>query len=772
MSEGQGRQENFGKLVRRYRLALGLSQEELADRSGLSVKAIANIERGRTTRPHRHSVQSLGEALVLPDSQRRELDRAARAPAEVVHLAAAGTKSPPVPRQLPASVAGFVGRTRELEELTGLLDSAFGESAGTVVISAIGGTAGVGKTALAVQWAHQVEARFPDGQLYVNLRGFDPGQTMPASDALAAFLRALGVTGQDIPAGQDERAARYRSLLAGRQMLVVLDNAGDDGQVRPLLPGGPGCLVLVTSRNQIAGLIATEGARPVTLGVLNEADAIQLLGQRIGADRMSAEPGAAAELTALCVRLPLALAIAAARVSLHPGWALAALASELRDARGRLDGLDAGDAATSVRAAFSLSYQQLGPQTARMFRLLGLHPGPDIPVPAAASLAGTDEPAARRLLDDLARASLITEHAPGRYTLHDLLRAYAAELAHAGDNQAEREAATGRMLDHYLHTAAGAARVLNPAREPITLTPPRPGAAACPHPDYAHAMAWFEAEHHVLLAAVGLAAGTGNDSHAWQLAWAMGSFLSLRGHWHEAADTQRTALAAATRLGDTGAQALTGRLLANACTNLGDHEQARRHYASSLTLHQQLGNRRGEARIHQNLGVLAERQECYADALGHCQQALRLYQETGDKTGQAETLNEMGWYHGLLGDYEQARAFCRRSLTLCAEAGHRWKEGNAWDTLGYAEHHLGNLAEATACYQRALSLFREAGDRYSEALALSHLGDTRLTTGEFPQARKAWQQALMILDDLQHPSADTLRAKLRQADPSATRSLT
>jgi tetratricopeptide (TPR) repeat protein/transcriptional regulator with XRE-family HTH domain len=763
LSEGQGPAlENFGTLVRQYRLALGLSQEELADRSGLSVRAIANIETGRTTRPHRHSVQSLGDALVLPDSQRRELDRAARVPAEGVHPMAAETRSLAVPRQLPASVTGFVGRARELEELTELLDSACAEAASTVVISAIGGTAGVGKSALAVQWAHQVVAQFPDGQLYVNLRGFGPGKPMPASNALAAFLRALRVTGPDIPAEQDERAARYRSLLADRRMLVVLDNAWDDCQVRPLLPGGPGCLVLVTSRNQLAGLVATEGAHPVTLGVLSEGDAHQLLGQRIGAERMSAEPDAAAELTALCARLPLALAIAAARASLHPGWTLAALAGELRDARGRLDGLDAGDAATSVRAAFSWSYQQLSPRAARIFRLLGLHPGPDISVPAAASLAGTDASGARRLLGDLARANLITEHVPGRFTLHDLLRAYAAELAYARDSHAEREAATGRVLDYYLHTAADAARMLNPAREPITLTPPRLGAGACPHPDYGHAMAWFHAEHHVLLAAVGLAARTGNDSHAWQLPWAMGSFLSLRGHWHEAADTQRTALAAATRLGDTAAQALTGRLLANACTNLGDHEQARRHYASSLTLHQQLGNRRGEARIHQNLGVLAERQGRYAEALDHSKQALGLYQEMSDKTGEAETLNEMGWYHGLLGDYEQARAFCRRSLSLCAEAGHRWKEGNAWDTLGYAEHHLGNLAEAAACYERALSVFREAGDRFSEALALSHLGDTRQTTGEPSQAREVWQQALTILDDLQHPSADTLRAKLRQ----------
>jgi DNA-binding SARP family transcriptional activator/tetratricopeptide (TPR) repeat protein len=664
-----------------------------------------------------------------------------------------------VPRQLPAAVSHFTGRAAELETLSGMLDDP--SAARTVVISALAGTAGVGKTAVAVHWAHQVAGRFPDGQLYVNLRGFDPcGIPAPPVGVVRGFLDALGVPPERIPASLEAQAGLYRSLLSGKRMLIVLDNARDEQQVRPLLPASPASLVIVTSRNQLSGLAAADGARLLTLDILSHAEAVQLLTARLGASRAASEPAFVEEIADLCACLPLALAVTAARAAARPGFPLAVLAAELRDAGGRLDALDSGDPAASVRAVFSWSYQQLPPDVARMFRLLALQSGPDITIAAAASLAAADRPGARRMLGELARDCLITEHIPGRYTLHDLLRAYAAEQARHTDSQADRDAATDRMLDHYLHTAAGAARVLNPAREPITLTPPKPGAAACLHPDYAHAMAWFEAEHHVLLAAVGLAARTGNDSHAWQLPWAMGSFLSLRGHWQEWADMQRTALAAATRLGDTAAQALTGRLLANACTNLGDHEQARRHYASSLKLHQQLGNCRGEARIHQNLGVLAERQGRYAGALGHAEQALRLYQAIGDKANEAETLNEMGWYHGLLGDYEQARAFCQRSLTLSAEASHRWKEGNTWDTLGYAEHHLGNLAEAAACYQRALSLSREAGDRFSEALALSHLGDTRHAAGELAWARQAWQQALAILEDLQHRDADQVRAKL------------
>jgi tetratricopeptide (TPR) repeat protein len=391
------------------------------------------------------------------------------------------------------------------------------------------------------------------------------------------------------------------------------------------------------------------------------------------------------------------------------------VAGELADAAGRLDALDAGDPAASVRVVFSWSTRQLSGEAARMFALLGLHPGPDISVPAAASLATLPEAHARRLLRELARAHLIAEHVPGRFSCHDLLRAYAAEQAHHTGSQAGRDAAVGRVLDYYLHTAAGAARLLEPAVEPVALAPPRPGAAAGQLADHQQAMGWFEGEHQVLLAALGLAAGSGFDVHAWQLPWALAPFLRPCGHWQEWAVAQRTALAAATRLGDTAAQALSSRLLANACMHLGDHDQARGHYASALTLYQRLGNRLGQAKVQHSLGALANRQGRYADALGHAEQALGLYQVIGDKAGEAEAFNDVGWTHGLLGDYQQARVFCRQALTLSAEAGHRRNEGAAWDSLGYAEHHLGNLTEAAACYQRALSLHRESGYRFLQA---------------------------------------------------------
>jgi tetratricopeptide (TPR) repeat protein/transcriptional regulator with XRE-family HTH domain len=759
----------FGRLLRQRRRAAGLTQEELAERSGISVRTIADAESGRTARPHRQSVQLIAAALQLTGPQHAAfcaagrgpmVDAEHRLPAAQAAASRDGRAAATVPRQLPAAVPDFTGRTAELAALTRILGQAGTGGPGTVVISAIGGTAGVGKTALAVHWAHQVAQHFSDGQLYVDLHGFDPsGTPATAADAIRGFLDALGVPPERIPASPEAQAGLYRDLLSDRRTLIVLDNARDEQQVRPLLPASTASLVLVTSRSQLGGLAAAEGARLVRVDVLSHTEAEQMLTVRLGAKRAAAEPDAVDRIVGLCSCLPLALAVAAAWAAARPGFSLAVLAEELADSASRLDALDTGDLAASVRTVFSWSTRQLGPEAARMFRLLGLHPGPDISVPAAASLVGKAEAEARRRLRELARAHLITEHVPGRYGMHDLLRAYAAEQARARDDQDGHEA-LGRVLDHYLHTAAGAALLLDPAKEPVVLALPRPGAIRAQPADRWQALAWFEAEHQVLLTAIDLAARSRFDTHAWQLPWAAASFLAARGHWRESAATQRAALVAATRLGNTAAQALSGRLLANACAKLGDHDQARGHYASSLTLYQALGNRLGEAKIHYGLCSAAEREGRYADALGHAEQALRLYQAIGDKANEAHALNGVGWCHGLLGDYQQARAFCQQALALCAEAGNRWVEGDAWDSLGYAEHKLGNRAEAAACYQRALSIFRESGARVDEAHTLTRLGDTCHAVGELAQAWDAWHEALAILQDLQHPDAVQVRAKL------------
>jgi tetratricopeptide (TPR) repeat protein len=679
-----------------------------------------------------------------------------------------------VPRQLPATVADFIGRVAELQALTRMLDQAGTSTPGTVVISAIGGTAGVGKSALALHWAHQVATRFPDGQLYVNLHGFDPsGNPTAPTEATRGFLEALGVPPERIPASPEAQAGLYRSLLADKRVLILLDNARDEQQVRPLLPASPGILVLVTSRSQLAGLGAAGGAPLISLDVLSHTEAVQLLAARLGPVRAAGQPAAVGRIAALCACLPLALAVAAARAAARPTFPLAALAAELADSARRLDTLDAGDPGSSVRPVFSWSVRQLTSEAARMFRLLGIHPGPDICVPAAASLAGRSEPRAHRLLRELADAHLIAEHVPGRYVFHDLLRAYAAEQACDTDSDTDRREATGRVLDHYLHTAARAARVLDPAKEPVALASLRPGAAAGQPTDLQQALAWFEAEHQVLLAALTLAAGSGFDTHTWQLAWAMKNFLQARGYRQELAAAQRAALAAATRLEDAAAQAVCNRLLGLACIDLGDHDGARAHLASSLALYQRLSNQLGQGKVHQNLGFAAEREGRSTDALAHAEQALRLYRAIGDEANEAAALNGVGWCHGLLGDYQQAQAFCRQALVLSAKTGHRWVEAAAWDSLGVAEHHLGNLAEAAACYQRALSLYPECGERVFEVETLTRLGDTRHAADDLVRAREVWQQALAICEDLQHPYADKVRAKLAStedhgvANPSA-----
>ena len=372
----------------------------------------------------------------------------------------------------------------------------------------ISGTAGVGKTALAVHWAHQHAGGFPGGQLYVNLRGFGPADPLRPAEALRIFLDALAVPAAQIPATLDGRQSVYRSRLAGTKTLIVLDNAGGPDQVRPLLPGAPGCLVIVTSRNQLAGLIAADGAQAIVLDVLTSGEAHHVLARRLGPDRVAAEPAAAGELARLCARLPLALAVTGARAAARPDFTLTTLAAELRDTRGRLDALTTGEEdATDVRAVFSWSYHQLSTPAARMFQLLGLHPGPDTTAAAAASLAGLDPGHARRLLRELTHAHLLTEHSPGRYTSHDLLRAYAAEQADANHDQHARNAAIGRVLDHYLHTAHTAALLLNPSREPICLGPAPDGVTPEQLTSHQQALAWFEAEHHV----AGRGAGPGRQ---------------------------------------------------------------------------------------------------------------------------------------------------------------------------------------------------------------------------------------------------------------------
>lgn len=430
------------------------------------------------------------------------------------------------PAQLPPGLKDFVGREVHLRAL----DTQLSDMATRAVVSIVAGSGGVGKTSLAVHWARRASSHFPDGQLYVNLRGWDPVRPMESADVLRGFLAALGVSPSDVPAEPDGRIGLYRSLLVGRRLLILLDNARDVEQVRPLFPGSPGCMAIVTSRSRLAGLVAADGARSVILDVLDGAEARSLLAGSLGIERVRAEPQTVDEIAVWCAGLPLALAIVAARANSYPGVPLGELMRELRERRSRLDALSTGDTTTDVRTAFSWSYRIVGDQSARLFRRLGLHPGPDIGVAAAASLAGVPVREGRALLAELAQVGLITEDRPGRYAFHDLLRAYAMELIETADDETERRAAQHRMLDYYVHSACAAACTLDRFSAPIAVEPAEPGVTAEEPADADQALAWFAGEHRVLPAVAESAWIRGFQEHAWRLEWALAGLTSRQGH--------------------------------------------------------------------------------------------------------------------------------------------------------------------------------------------------------------------------------------------------
>ncbi len=657
------------------------------------------------------------------------------------------------PAQLPADLAVFAGRRADLVKALALID---GDALRTVVISAIGGMAGVGKTTLAVHWAHRVAHRFPDGQLYVNLRGFDRlGAAMDPAEALRSFLEALGVPPHRIPVAMDVRVGLYRSLLARRRVLILLDNARDAEQVRPLLPSSPGCLVLVTSRDRLPGLLATEGALPMTLDLFPAEEARESLARRLGEERVAREPRAVAEIVERCGGLPLALAVVAARAAANPAFPLAAIAAELRERPATLDAFADGDPAVDVRAVFSWSYRSLSTEAARLFRLLALHPGPDVSAGAAAALAG--EPV-RRALNELTRASLLTEHAPGRYIAHDLLRAYATELVEESEDN--RDAAVRRLLDHYTQQAHGACRKFAPFWVRPELGRPVPE-----FDDDRQALAWFTAEHPVLMSVVELAAQGGHDTHSWQLAWALERFLDQQGHWRDCATVQRHGLAAAERLGNRAAQAHLHRALARASARLGDYHVAWPGIRRSLELHEELGDLAGLATAHRSHAWLLDQVGRYEESIQQAERALALYAATGNPAGEASMLHALAWTHIRLDQDCRAATYFQDALIKLNGLSNRYGDAGVLDGLGYALHRMGDYDRAIVYYRHALSLYRDVGDRYNEIGTLRHLGDSHRAAGDHDAARASWQQALDLVDEVVDPAtADEIRDKLLYLD--------
>jgi DNA-binding SARP family transcriptional activator len=642
----------------------------------------------------------------------------------------------PVPAQLPLDVRGFAGRDAELASLEALASEAADRPAALVV--ALMGMAGVGKTTLAVHLAHRVVDRFPDGQLYVDLRGFHPGaEAMSPAEPIRGFLDAFGVRPDQIPASLDAQSALYRSLTAGRRLLVVLDNALDAEQVRPLLPGTPGCLVLVTSRNLLTTLVAAEGAVPLTLEPLSQAEAQELLRQRLGAERVAAEPRAAEAIAAQCARLPLALALVSARAAINSRFPLSTLSARLSAAREGGDALTAGEEGDDVRAAFSWSYHRLASDAATLFRLLGLYPGPWVAAPPPPRVGR-----------------------PGRFTLHDLLRAYARDLADTVDSPADRHAAVARLLDHYLRTAYQAALLIYPHRYQLDLAAPVPGAYPVELPDAKAASDWFAAEHSGLVAAVRLAADANLGSHAWQLASAMSTYLDRRGHWHDWTVIQRVALTAAEHASDRLGQAQAHGSLGLAYNRLRQYSEAHRHLRRAYRLYGDLADPVGQAYTHLRISVVADGRGEQREALHHAIRALDQFRAAGHRAGLAQALNTVGWFHAQLGQYAEAIHHCNQAVILHRELDDRHGVAHTLDSLGFAHHSLGDHRQAVAHLEEALAMLRELGDHYYESITLTHLGESHLALGDAHAARDAFRRARAILDELGHPDADAVGGRL------------
>lgn len=631
------------------------------------------------------------------------------------------------PAQLPADVSGFTGRARELAALDHLLP----DDGTDVGIAVVTGTAGVGKTAVAVHWAHRWRDRFPDGQLYLDLRGYGPERPVEPGDALSGFLRALGVAGTEIPAEEDQRAARFRTELAERQLLLVLDNAGSVEQVRPLLPGSASCSVLVTSRETLPALIARHGAHRVPLELLTPEDSMDLLHTLLG-ERVAAERVAAEALVDYCVRLPLALRLAAELALARPNVSLAELATELADERRRLDLLDGGgDPRTEVRAVFSWSYRHLPADAARMFRLWGLHPGRALSVDAAAALAGVEVAEAQRLIDVLVRAHVAEQLLPGRYQLHDLLRVYAAELA--GDDRA----ALTRLFDHYVAAAALAMDLHVPQERHL-----RPAAPPLRFPDWrpANPQEWLEVERGNLLAVAAHATRNGWAEHVRLLSGILWKYLDLGGY-HEDALMLHTH---ASAFADTGDRTNPLTLIGLGYWRVGRSREALSYLEEALDGARRSGNRNTESYVLNTLGLVCRALGRFADALGYLEQALALARETGDRNSEGLVLVVLGSACRGMGRYTEAARYLELALAPARETGDRTSEGYVRVNLGDVLSAQGNHEAAVSSLEEGLALFAETGTRTSEGYALGILGGALRSLGRYDEALTRLDQALAV----------------------------
>jgi tetratricopeptide (TPR) repeat protein/transcriptional regulator with XRE-family HTH domain len=748
----------FADLVQDHRRRLGLTQEELSARTGISARTIGRLEGGQIQFPRASTVRLLADVFGLADEDRDRFYRSARdGEADVVTR---------IPAQLPPDVSAFTGRAAELAWLDRVFAGIAAEPT-ALVISAVSGTPGVGKTALAIHWSQRSRFRFPDGQLYLNLRGYDPDSPMNPHDALGRLLGAFGLSARDIPAALDDRAARYRTEMADRRVLLVLDNASSADQVQPLLPGTPSCVVLVTSRDSLGGLVAVNGARRLDLDLLPGADAVALLRRLIGS-RVEDEPGAAWVLVEQCARLPVALRVAAELAVSRPELPLAALVAELTDRRTRLRRMsEVGGPHGDVRTVFSWSIGHLTPAANRLFRLLGVHPGTDVDGYAAAALAGTDVESARGLLAVLARAGLVTATGADRYGMHDLLRSYAAEL---GADDAP--AALGRLFDYYVAAAAVAIARVYPAEVPTRL---RIGEAAAAIPDFgeaAAARAWLDHERVCLTAAAANTGADGWPDRAISLSLLLFRYLD-GSHFADAVIVHSGGRDAARRIDDPAGEA--GALLGLGCAELwqGDHDAALGHLQQGLAPARRAGDTLVESRLLNGLGVVHRRLGNYAAAADRQRQALALARSTGERVSEARALSNLGIAEHLLGRHDVAAASLERALAVFEQIGDRTGQAGSQHNLGNAELLLGRLASAQNRLEAALALYRQLGHVRGEAATLDSLGVLHTRLGRPDDAVELHHKALVLFRESGESTSESSalnglgEATVKGGDPAA-----
>ncbi|WP_344442527.1 ATP-binding protein [Kitasatospora nipponensis] len=757
---------DFGGLLRDLRLQAGWTQEELAEESGISTHAISVLETGRR-RPRVSSVSRLADALKLDGATRDRLLTASRGrqPEEgAVAGASAGDPSsaaaaqpapggPPgrvVPRLLPYAVPDFTGRSVEVAGLLELVAGRSRQPAAPVVISAIDGMAGVGKTALAVHVGHLLAEGFPDGQLFVDLHGFTPGDSpLDAGAALARLLRAVGVGDDRLPEQVEDRAQLWRSEVADRRLLIVLDNAADAAQVRPLIPGSPGSLVLITSRRRLPALA---GAVGMSLDVLGPDEAVALFTEIVGPARVAGHGEAVVEIVTLCGRLPLAVRIAAARLAHRATWTPEHLLVRLRDQHRLLAELSVQD--HSVAAAFAVSYETLTAGQRRLFTLAGLHPGEDFAAPAAAALADVSPAEAEDLLDDLYDHHLVVEHAPGRYTFHDLLRRHAIRTADTEEPAAGRRAALGRLLEHYRRSAVRATTLLYPHETPFDRLPELPGSRGLEFNDVAQAESWLSVERLNLVAAALGADRAGLPGETSDLSSVLHRYLDVHACFGDALALHTAALHATEAQLDRAGQVQALITLGAVQWRLGHYPVVIEHFERALALARAIGDRASESRVMGNLGLTYLQLGRYQETIEQSTLALESARELGDRVGQGHILGYLGLAHDRLGHYAESVEHHRQALAVAREIGDRMVEARTLCNLGVIHIRMERDEEGGEYLRQALVLVREVRDRVVEAIILGNLGAYLERSGRYPEAIDHHEQSIAIFQEVGDPAGE------------------